>query len=212
MTAEAVADGAAALGLALSPAQCEQLARFAALLLRWNAVYNLTAIERPEDVLPLHLLDSLAIVPELQRAAGARALRVLDVGAGGGLPGIPLAIACPTWQVTLIDKVQKKAAFVQQAKAELKLANVDAVHARVEAWRPAERFDAIVSRAFSSLADFVALTRHLCAPGGAWFAMKGALPDAELAALPADVRVRCAVKLRVPLLAAQRHLIILDAS
>lgn len=208
--ADAVASGAGELGLALSRAQSEQLAGFAALLLKWNAVYNLTAIDRPEDVVALHLLDSLALVPELDAFAGARPLRVLDVGAGGGLPGIPLAIARPQWRLSLIDKVQKKAAFLQQARIELNLANVVVVRARVEAWRPAERFDVIVARAFASLPELVAWTRRLLAPGGVWFAMKGAVPDAEIAALPGEVRVQRTVKLRVPLLDGRRHLIILE--
>lgn len=208
--AGAVASGAEQLGLALSRAQSEQLARFAALLLKWNAVYNLTAIDRPEDVVARHLLDSLAIVAQLDAAAGARRLRVLDVGAGGGLPGIVLAIARPQWQFWLIDKVQKKTAFLQQARAELRLANVEVVRARVQAWQPAERFDAIVARAFASLADLVAWTRHLLAPGGVWFAMKGAVAEEQIAALPADVRLQRKVKLRVPLLDGQRHLIVLE--
>ncbi|MCX8115572.1 MAG: 16S rRNA (guanine(527)-N(7))-methyltransferase RsmG [Burkholderiaceae bacterium] len=206
----AVASGAAQLGIALGREQAEQLAHFAALLLKWNAVHNLTAIDRPDDVVPLHLLDSLSILPEIDSLADARALRVLDVGAGGGLPGVPLAIVRPQWRFHLIDKVQKKAAFLRQVRAELHLANVEVVHARVEAWQPAERFDAIVARAFASLADLVASTRHLLAPGGVWLAMKGAVPHEEVAALPKDARVRRTVKLRVPLLDAQRHLIILE--
>lgn len=206
----AVASGAAQLGIALGHEQAERLAHFAALLLKWNAVHNLTAIDRPDDVVPLHLLDALSILPEIDSLADARALRVLDVGAGGGLPGVPLAIVRPQWRFHLIDKVQKKAAFLRQVRAELHLANVEVVHARVEAWQPAERFDAIVARAFASLADLVASTRHLLAPGGVWLAMKGAVPHQEVAALPKDARVRRTVKLRVPLLDAQRHLIILE--
>lgn len=206
----AVASGAAQLGIALGREQAERLAHFAALLLKWNAVHNLTAIDRPDDVVPLHLLDSLSILPEIDSLADARALRVLDVGAGGGLPGVPLAIVRPQWRFHLIDKVQKKASFLRQVRAELHLANVEVVHARVEAWQPVERFDAIVARAFASLADLVASTRHLLAPGGVWLAMKGAVPHEEVAALPKDARVRRTVKLRVPLLDAQRHLIILE--
>lgn len=209
--AQAVAAGAAQIGVELSRAQAEQFGRFAALLLKWNAVHNLTAIDRAEDVVPLHLLDSLAVVPQLDAFAGARPFRVLDVGAGGGLPGIPLAIARPLWRFWLIDKVRKKVAFLQQVRAELSLANVEVVHGRVQTWRPADRFDVIVARAFASLADLVAWTRHLLAPGGVWFAMKGAVPDAEIAALPADVRVQRTVKLHVPLLDGQRHLIVLEA-
>lgn len=208
--ADAVASGAALLGLALSRAQSEQLARFAELLLRWNAVHNLTAIDRLEDVVTLHLLDSLSILPELDRLVSTRPLRVLDVGAGGGLPGIPLAIARPQWRFSLIDKVRKKTAFLQQARVELQLANVEVVHGRVQTWQPAERFDVIVARAFASLADLVAWTRHLLAPGGLWFAMKGALPETEIAALPGDVRVQRTVKLCVAPLKAQRHLIVIQ--
>lgn len=208
--AQAVASGAAQLAVELSRAQTEQFGRFAALLLKWNAVHNLTAIDRPEDVVPLHLLDSLAIVPQADAFAGVRPLRVLDVGAGGGLPGIPLAIARPQWRFWLIDKIRKKVAFLQQVRAELRLANVEVVHGRVETWQPAERFDVIVARAFASLSELVARTRHLQAPGGVWFAMKGAVPESEIAALPADVRVQRTVKLRVPLLDGQRHLIILE--
>jgi 16S rRNA (guanine527-N7)-methyltransferase len=135
-------------------------------------------------------------------------LRLLDVGSGGGLPGIPLAIAQQHWHVTLIDTVRKKTAFLQHVKAELHLANVEVVHARVESWRGAP-FDCIVSRAFSSLADFTALTEHLLVPTGCWAAMKGALPLDELRALPATVVHEATVKLRVPLLDAERHLIFL---
>ncbi|HEU0204802.1 MAG TPA: 16S rRNA (guanine(527)-N(7))-methyltransferase RsmG [Burkholderiaceae bacterium] len=182
--------------------------RFAALLLRWNAIHNLTAIERAADVGPLHLLDSLAIIPALQDRAPPGELRILDVGSGGGLPGIPLAIAWPHAHVVLLDKVRKKTAFLQHAKTQLQLANVEVAHARVEAWQ-APPFPLIVSRALTTLSDFVALTDHLLAEGGLWAAMKGALPVEEIAALPTTVRAIAAVKLRVPLLAAERHLILL---
>jgi 16S rRNA (guanine527-N7)-methyltransferase len=214
VTADAVIVGAAELGLDLDARQGEQLARYAALLQRWNAVHNLTAIENPADVLSHHLLDSLAIVPVLAPLTAGRAVRVLDVGAGGGLPGIPLAIAYPRAHVTLVDKVQKKVAFLTQAKLELGLTNIECVHARVETMR-AEQFDLIVSRAFASLAEFVQLTRHLLAPGGWWCAMKGTLPQAELAVL-ADAmpgaRVVGTAKLAVPRLDAERHLILLQAN
>lgn len=209
LRAEEVLAGAEALGVALGSDQAEQLAHFAALLRKWSAVHNLTTIDRAADVLPLHLLDSLAILPELKRFVGERCDRILDVGSGGGLPGIPLAIACPQWQVTVLDAVQKKTAFLTQAKLELGLANLEAVHARVEAWRPRAVFDVIVSRAFSSLAQFVRLTSHLLAPGGVWAAMKGVLPTAEIADLPADAVALATVKLRVPLLDAERHLVLI---
>jgi len=202
----------AALGLELSDSQLEQLAAYAQLLLRWNAVHNLTAIEAPDQLISHHLLDSLSILGEIRRIVGDRHLRVLDVGAGGGLPGIPLAIADPRLRVTLVDKVQKKVAFLTQVKLELRLVNVECVHARVEALRPAVPYDIVVARAFASLAELVRLTRHLIAANGHWFAMKGAPPQAEfdeLARLP-GVRVLAAVKLHVPRLDAERHLIVLQ--
>jgi 16S rRNA (guanine527-N7)-methyltransferase len=204
--------GAAALGVELSGPQADQLVRFAALLVRWNAVHNLTAISSPASVLSHHLLDSLAILPPTSSIFGEKRCRVLDVGSGGGLPGIPLAIARPHWQVTVVDKVRKKVAFLTQAKLELALANLDCVHARVEDVE-SPPFDLVVSRAFSSLEDFVRVSAHLLAPGGWWAAMKGVYPSSELAALARtmpDVRVVDVVKLDVPRLDAERHLILLQ--
>jgi 16S rRNA (guanine527-N7)-methyltransferase len=198
----------AQLGLALTDAQAEKLAAYASLLAKWNAVYNLTAIDTAADVLSHHLLDSLSIVPTLLRLTEGRDVRVLDVGSGGGLPGIPLAIALAGARVTLLDSVRKKTAFLQQVQIALELPNVEIVHARVERWRAAT-FDIIVSRAFAALTDMVRLTQHLLAPGGTWAAMKGALREEEVAALPASVETIGAVKLRVPLLAAERHLVLL---
>ena len=203
---QALARDAAALGLALSPAQCALLARHAALLLRWNRTHNLTAIENSGEVLTHHLLDSLALVPVFERVAPAGTAHVLDVGSGGGLPGIPLAIACPRAQVMLVDKVGKKVAFMTQARVDLGLANVQAVQARIEDWRGGP-FDVIVSRAFSSLPDLVALTRHLLAPAGGWLAMKGKRPDDELKALPKDVVVVAATPVEVPGLNEARHVV-----
>ena len=208
--AEAIASAASELGLLLSTSQTQALAHYAALLQRWNAVHNLTAIETPSQVLTHHLLDSLAIVPELQRAAGGRSMRVLDVGAGGGLPGIPLAIALPYLQVTLVDKVQKKCAFLTQVKVELALTNVDCIHSRVETLQTESPFELIIARAFASLATLVGLTRHLLAPNGRWCAMKGTLPSTELDELPRstpDVRITQTVRLKVPRLDAERHLV-----
>jgi 16S rRNA (guanine527-N7)-methyltransferase len=204
-------DAAARLGVPLDAAQADRLLRFAALLVRWNRVHNLTAIERPEHVLTRHLLDSLAVAPTL--AARGAALRVLDVGAGGGLPGVPLAIARPLDEYTLLDKVGKKVAFVTQARAELALGNVTPVQARVEAWQAAP-FDVVLSRAFASLADFVHWTRHLVAPRGCWCAMKGALPEAEIAALTAAEPglAITTIKLHVPRLQAERHLVLIEPS
>lgn len=211
--ADAIAGPAALLGLELSASQAHTLSRYAALLLRWNTVHNLTAIDSPAEVLTHHLLDSLAIVPEIRRIAGERSIRVLDVGTGGGLPGIPLAIAAPNLHVTLIDKAQKKVAFLTQAKLELALSNVTCLHARVETMKPSRLFELIVARAFATLAEFVRVTRHLLAENGTWCAMKGALPDAELVELKIsapDVRVARTVRLRVPHLDAERHLILMQ--
>jgi 16S rRNA (guanine527-N7)-methyltransferase len=157
-----------------------------------------------------HLLDSLSIVPHLLKKIDGQSTRVLDVGSGGGLPGIPLAITAPGLHITLLDKVGKKAAFLLQAKVELGLANVEVVHGRVEDYRPAQPFDAIVSRAFAALGDFVALTGHLLAPAGFWAAMKGPAADDERAVLPAAVRVTDDIPLTVPGLAAERRLLILE--
>jgi 16S rRNA (guanine527-N7)-methyltransferase len=207
-----IVDGAHELGVDLTARQGEQLARFAALLVRWNAVHNLTAIDAPETVLSHHLLDSLSLLPAISHIVGQKAIRVLDVGAGGGLPGIPLAIAKPDWHVTLVDKVQKKVAFLTQARVELGLVNLECVHARAEALTTGP-FDLIVSRAFASLEEFVRVSARLIAPGGWWAAMKGALPRAEIAQLASafpEVRVADIVKLDVPRLGAERHLILLQ--
>ena len=196
----------------LTDEQTDLLVRFAALLVRWNAVHNLTAIGSCDGVFSHHLLDSLAILRPISSIFGERSLRVLDVGAGGGLPGIPLGIARSQWQVTLVDKVQKKVAFLTQAKLDLGLRNLACVHARVEEL-VAPPFDLIVSRAFSSLVDFVRVSGHLLAPGGWWAAMKGVYPEAELKDLTSTlpgIRVVDVVKLDVPRLDAERHLILLQ--
>lgn len=203
---------ASELGLTLDTTQCDRLLRFADLLRRWNRIHNLTAIERPEQIVSHHLLDSLAVAPTLDELAGGRTLRVLDVGAGGGLPGIPLATALPWHHFTLLDKVGKKVAFLMQAKLELGLANVDVVHTRVEDY-DAPPFDVIVARAFSSLADFIRLTQRLLAPRGTWCAMKGAVPRAEMAQLEEarlGVHLTRTVKLHVPRLDAERHVLLIE--
>ncbi|MCP3708054.1 16S rRNA (guanine(527)-N(7))-methyltransferase RsmG [Paraburkholderia sp. CNPSo 3274] len=201
-------EGAEALGVELTERQHEQLLDYVALLAKWNAVYNLTAIRDPRQMLVQHILDSLSIVPHLPARADAT---VLDVGSGGGLPGIVLAIVRPDWQVTLNDIVQKKSAFQSQAKAELGLANLAVVTGRVESLRPGvevpKKFDLIVSRAFADLADFVTLARHLVAEGGAIWAMKGVHPEGELERLPAGTKALNTIRLSVPMLDAERHLI-----
>ncbi len=201
-------DGANALGVALTDTKRNQLLDYVALLAKWNAVYNLTAIRDPQQMLIQHILDSLSIVPHLGDRASAR---VLDVGSGGGLPGIVLAIVRPDWQVTLNDIVQKKSAFQTQTRAELKLANLSVVTGRVETLQPGaevpKKFDVIVSRAFADLSDFVKLARHLVAPGGAIWAMKGVHPGDEIARLPDGSHVKQTIRLAVPMLDAERHLI-----
>ena len=198
-----LADGLAELGIALPDAVQRQLLAFRDLLLKWNKTYNLTALRDPDQAISHHLLDSLAILPHV----GAGPL--LDVGSGGGLPGIPLAIARPELAVAMVDAVQKKVSFLQQASIELDLKNVTVHHARVEEMQG--QYAQISSRAFAELGLFVSLTRHLLAPGGRWLAMKGVRPDAELRALAADVTVEAILPLTVPGLAAERHLIILKA-
>ena len=199
-----LAAGIAALGLDL-PASAEgRLLAYLALLEKWNRVHNLTAVREADKMVSHHLLDSLAVVPYFP--AG----RVLDVGSGGGLPGIPLAITRPDLAVTLIDSVAKKTVFLLQAKAELGLGNVSVVTGRVEAFQPETGFDTITSRAFSDLKEFVTLTRHLLVPGGRWLAMKGLYPHEEIAALPDWVKLSADHALNVPGLDATRHLIILE--
>jgi len=201
----ALADGAGALGVALDQGQLRQLADYALLLGRWNAVHNLTAIRSEGEMLTHHLLDSLAVVPHLQRLTAGTPARVLDVGSGGGLPGIVLAITLPSLQLTLVDAVQKKCAFLTQARLELGLGNVGVVHGRVEALR-LPPFDLIVARALAALAQFTGWTRHLLQPGGCWLAMKGRLPQDELAALQPQFAA-IVHPLQVPGLGEARHLI-----
>lgn len=208
MTIEArLAEGLAAMGVALdAPAQAK-LAAYLRLIEKWNKVHNLTAVREPAQMVVLHLLDSLSVLPHV---AGAKTL--LDVGAGAGLPGIPLAIARPDLAVTLLDASHKKATFLRQAKAELALANVEVACERVEQWHPPAPFDVVVSRAFAELADFVAQAGHLVAPGGALLAMKGVHPFEEIARVPPSHRVESVVALAVPTLDAQRHLVRLEAA
>ena len=183
-----------------SDQQLKQWRGYLALLRRWNRTYNLTAIEDDQAILTKHLLDSLSI------AGFIKGERICDIGSGGGLPGIPLAILFPEKQFTLVDAVAKKTRFLRQVVTELKLANVQVVHARVEAYRPAYRFDQVICRAFSSLSEFVSVTGHLLAKNGEWLAMKGKLPVEELAALGKKMAYTVH-PLIVPGLDAERHLI-----
>ena len=201
-------EGVRELGIDLSPDQKAKLLDYVALLAKWNAVYNLTAIRDPRQMLIQHILDSLSIVPHLAALGPASAL---DVGSGGGLPGIVLAIVFPEWSITVNDIVQKKSAFQSQAKAELGLTNLSVVTGRVESLQPGveiqEKFDVIVSRAFAELADFVTLARHLVADNGAIWAMKGVRPDGEIERLPEGAQVKQVIRLKVPSLEAERHLV-----
>ena len=207
MTPRAALDrGLGELALALPAGAGDRLIAYLELLEKWNKTYNLTAIRDPLQAVSVHLLDSLSVLGELPPGSLA------DVGSGGGLPGIPLAIADPARRVTVNDANAKKGAFLRQAVIELGLANVQVHIGRVEAWHPEELFDVVISRGFSSLAAFAGACRHLLAPAGVLAAMKGEHPRAEIAALPAgweDSEVR---RLRVPLLDAERHLVLLRAS
>jgi 16S rRNA (guanine527-N7)-methyltransferase len=190
------------LALELPAGAPEKLLAYLELLAKWNKAYNLTAIRDPEKMISHHLMDSLVVLPHLP--AGSLA----DVGSGGGLPGIPLAIAQPERRVTLNDSNQKKGAFLQQAVIELKLSNAEVHIGRVEDWRPAHPFACVISRGFAEIADLIAACRHLLAPGGMLAAMKGVFPQAELASLPAGVDCGDVRRLQVPLLEAQRHLVL----
>lgn len=191
------------MGLGLDADRQARLLEHVALLEKWTRVYNLTAIHEPERMLSHHLLDSLAVLPHV--TAG----HLLDVGSGGGLPGIPLAVARPSLRISLLDASDKRCAFLRQAAIRLGLDNVAVVHARVEAHRPATPYAQIISRAFSDLGEFVRLTRHLLAEGGEWLAMKGRYPEEEIARLE-GARVIRAVRLNVPGLDAERHLIVME--
>jgi len=196
--------GLSELALALPPGAPEKLIAYLELLAKWNQTYNLTAIRDPLQAVSHHLLDSLAVLPELSDRAGALA----DVGSGGGLPGIPLAIAEPARRVTLNDANGKKGAFLRQVVIELGLRNAVVHVGRVENWQPAEHFAVVISRGFASLVDFLAACRHLAAPGGVLAAMKGAYPRSELAQVPADCDCREVRRLKVPQLDAARHLVL----
>ena len=201
--------GVQSLGLVLDEAQLAKLLDFMGLLQKWNKVYNLTAVRNPEEMLTHHLLDSLAAVAPLRRhlagQGGAAGLRLLDVGSGGGLPGVVFAICCPDLDVSCVDTVAKKAAFIQQAAATLGLPNLHGIHARVETL--SGPFDVISCRAFASLADFTAWSRQALAPQAVWLAMKGRHPHDEIAQLPAGVQVFHVEQLTVPGLDAERCIV-----
>jgi len=195
--------GLHATGLTLPPEAAPRLLKFLRLLEKWNQTYNLTAVRDPEQMVVRHLLDSLAVLPYV------RGPRILDIGTGAGLPGLPLALALPEMHFTLLDSNAKKTRFITQAAHALGLANISVVQTRVEKFQPAEKFTTLLTRAFASIPDMLAATRHLCAPGGRWLAMKGVFPQEELAAIPAEFTAQTR-PLRVPGLEAARHVVIIE--
>jgi 16S rRNA (guanine527-N7)-methyltransferase len=203
--AAVLTQGAIELGIRLSELQHSQLLAYLALLIKWNKAYNLTAVRNPDEMVSRHLLDSLSLVPYVAEAGD----NWLDVGSGGGMPGIPLAIMFPERQFSLLDSNGKKTRFLTQVKHELMLANQQVIHSRAEAFKPARPFSGICSRAFSSLADFTGWTRHLGDEHSQWLAMKGAQPLDELQQLPSDFRLIATHMLKVPGCQGQRHLLIL---
>lgn len=203
--AEELTQGAATLGVALDARQHELLMGYLALLIKWNKAYNLTAVRNPDEMVSRHLLDSLSVVPFVAE----RGNDWLDVGSGGGMPGVPLAILFPERRFALLDSNGKKTRFLTQVKLELGLDNLGVVNARVEAFRPEQPFAGIVSRAFSALEDFANWTRHLGDRDTHWLAMKGLRPDDELARMPEDFKVEAEHTLAVPGCQGQRHLLIL---
>jgi 16S rRNA (guanine527-N7)-methyltransferase len=198
-------NGLRELGLGLTDAQVGQLLDYLGLIAKWTKVYNLTAVRDPQEMLTHHLLDSLAAIPSLRRHTGGRAIRLLDVGSGAGLPGVVIAICCPEVDVSCVDTVAKKAAFIQQVAAALKLPHLKGVHARVESLTGP--FDVISSRAFASLADFVNWSGGALVQGGVWLAMKGKHPADEIAALPTGVQMFHVEQLTVPGLDAERCIV-----
>lgn len=200
--AEQLEDGLRALAIDLPIASQEKLLAYATLLYKWNRTYSLTSMREQEKAVSHHLLDSLAILPYVPSGA------LLDVGSGGGMPGIPLAIARPELKIVLLDSNSKKTAFLQQAAIELALPNISVHAGRVEQYHPAKGFSAITSRAFSELAEFIALTKHLLEDTGRWLAMKGVWPHEEIARLPDDVTLEAVPRLQVPGVDGERHLVI----
>lgn len=203
--AESLAAGTAALGFTFPLATQARLLQYLALIRKWNQVHNLTAVREPEIMLTRHLLDSLAILPHI---AGPR---IVDVGSGAGLPGIPLALVQPDWQVVLLESNHKKAVFLQQARIELQLENVEVAAERAESFHPEAKFNTVISRAFSDLTDFIQLAGHLCAAedSSRLVAMKGVYPHEELAQIPPQFVVEKTLSITVPGLEAERHLVML---
>jgi 16S rRNA (guanine527-N7)-methyltransferase len=205
--AQVLLEGVTEMKLEITPAQQEKLLDYLALMNKWNSVYNLTSLRDPMQMVTHHLLDSLAAVPAF---AGAR--NVLDVGAGGGLPGIVLAISRPDMKVSMIDTVHKKTAFLKQVKAELELSNVSVYTMKVQELEVSDKFDVITSRAFADLTDFLNWSGHLLAEGGKFIALKGTAPAEEQERIPAEWKISGLQPLQVPRLGAERHLIFVERS
>jgi 16S rRNA (guanine527-N7)-methyltransferase len=199
----ALASGLEALHLSAVDEVEDKLLAYIALVQKWNHVYNLTAIREPERMLTHHVLDSLSVVPHLTGK------RIVDVGSGAGFPGIPIALALPRSNVTLVESSHKKSTFLKQAVIELEVKNVEVANARAEAWHPSQPFDIVISRAFSDLGEFVTLAGHLCAPDGVLAAMKGVYPYDELNHVPTGYHVDEVKPLIVPGLEAERHLVMI---
>ncbi|WP_455208130.1 16S rRNA (guanine(527)-N(7))-methyltransferase RsmG [Kaarinaea lacus] len=193
--------GLESLDLRLEQGQLSKLLAFVALLVKWNRVYNLTAVREPGEMLTRHILDSLSILPHLQGT------RIIDVGAGAGLPGIPLAIAKPDYQFVLLDSNRKKTRFMQQAKTELHLENVEVVCTRAENFNPRESFDSVISRALASLSQIVSWSSHLCGSDAVILAMKGTYPEAEIAELVKSFEIKAVHKMNYWGLDADRYLV-----
>jgi 16S rRNA (guanine527-N7)-methyltransferase len=207
--AEALGAGVRALSLDLEPPAEAKLLAYVGLLAKWNRTYNLTAIRDPAHMIAHHVLDSLAVVPHLPHGAS---LRLVDIGSGAGLPGVPIAVARPGWHVALLDSNQKKSAFLRQVVVELPLDNTEVVAQRAEDYDPEPNFDVAISRAYSDLSRFAKDARRLTRSDGCWIAMKGTYPASELADLPSDVRVVVVRRLKVPGLAVERHIVAMQAA
>ena len=200
-----LAAGVEALGLELPDTAIQKLVDYLEHLARWNRVHNLTAVREVSQMVPRHLLDSLAVLPHVNGP------RLIDVGSGAGLPGVPLAIADPGIEVCLLDSRGKRIGFLRHVKTALGLDNVSVVHSRVEDYRAERRFDTVIAPAFSSISNLLAAAGHLCAANGRVLAMKGAYPGEEIAAMPAEWRLQQTLPLRIPLLDGQRHLLVFEA-
>jgi 16S rRNA (guanine527-N7)-methyltransferase len=193
-------DGIAAINLSVDEQKVDQLLGFVKLIEKWNKAYNLTAIKDKPNMVRLHLLDSLTVIPYLEGN------RIIDIGTGAGLPGIPLAICLPTLSFTLLDSNAKKTRFVQQAVLELGLTNVQTIHSRAEGFQPQQPFDTVLTRAFAELTDIIAITRHLSAKNGLLLAMKGHCPEQELAKVKSSNSV---IPVRIPGVEAERNLVLI---